>query len=443
MELEFTYETGRFDEITDVCRRKYMDKKVFESIIGYDDIKLELTRILDQLISPEKYIALGVADTHGMLLHGAPGVGKSTFAMDFVKASGRKTFICRKDKTNGDFVDEIVQTFDQATEAAPSVILLDDLDKFANGDRRRRDSDEFVTVQTCIDRVKDKQVFVVATANDIEKLPESLTRAGRFDNVLKLVCPRGKDAQDIVAHYLSKKAFVADMDVRRIGRLLNGRSCAELETMVNQAGVYAAFDGRQQVEMKDMIKSILRIIFEAPESFREDLKTLPLIACHEAGHVLAAELLEPDSVDLVTVLNHDSKAAGVTVIPQDECYFHSYEMMEHRVMYLLAGKAATEICYSIVDPGVGADLQRAFAIVARFVDNYCSYGFDQFVFAREASDGLLDRRDTRVAAELERYYVQVKKLLLENKDKLIALSERLVEEKTLLGDQVKEVLKCA
>lgn len=228
-----------------------------------------------------------------------------------------------------------------------------------------------------------------------------------------------------------------------IGRLLNGRSCAELETMVNQAGVYAAFDGRQQVEMKDMIKSILRIIFEAPESFREDLKTLPLIACHEAGHVLAAELLEPDSVDLVTVLNHDSKAAGVTVIPQDECYFHSYEMMEHRVMYLLAGKAATEICYSIVDPGVGADLQRAFAIVARFVDNYCSFGFDQFVFAREASDGLLDRRDTRVAAELERYYVQVKKLLLENKDKLIALSERLVEEKTLLGDQVKEVLKCA
>jgi cell division protease FtsH len=328
-------------------------------------------------------------------------------------------------------------------EAAPSVILLDDLDKFANGDRRRRDTDEFVTVQTCIDRVKDKQVFVVATANDIEKLPDSLTRAGRFDNVLKLECPRGKDAQDIVAHYLSKKAFVADMDVRRIGRLLNGRSCAELETVVNQAGVYAAFAGRQQVEMKDMIKSILRIIFEAPESFQEDLRTLPLVACHEAGHALAAELLEPDSVDLITVLNHDSQAAGVTVIPMDECYFHSHEMMEHRVMYLLAGKAATEICYGVVDPGVGADLRRAFAIVARFVDNYCSFGFDQFVFAGETSDGLLDRRDTRVATELERYYSQVKKLLMANKDKLVALTNRLVEEKTLLGDQVQQILNCA
>ena len=109
-----------------------MECKVFDSIIGYAEVKLELMRILDQLRYPEKYTALGVTDTHGLLLHGAPGVGKSTFAMGFLEASGRKTFICRKDKTNGDFVEEIVQTFDKAMEAAPSVILLDDLDKFAN-----------------------------------------------------------------------------------------------------------------------------------------------------------------------------------------------------------------------------------------------------------------------------------------------------------------------
>ena len=148
-------------------------------------------------------------------------------------------------------------------------------------------------------------------------------------------------------------------------------------------------------------------------------------------------------MDLITVLNHDSQAAGVTVIPMDECYFHSHEMTEHRVMYLLAGKAATEICYGIVDPGVGSDLRRAFAIVQRFVDNYCSFGFDQFVYSNVASDELMDRRDSRVAAEVERYYTQVKKLLVANKDKLIVLTNRLVEEKTLLGDQVQQILNCA
>lgn len=415
----------------------------FESIIGYRAIKLEVSRILDQLTNPDKYLALGVTEPHGLLLHGVPGVGKSTFANAVVDASGRTVFVCRKDKSNGDFVNEIVHIFDKAAENAPSVVLLDDLDKFANEDERRRDSEEFVTVQACIDKVKDKRVFVVATANNIYKLPESLVRAGRFDHVLELRCPSGKDAEEIVAFYLSKKPFVADLDVKLITRLLEGRSCAELESVINQAGTYAAFDGRDKVEMKDMIKSILRVIFKAPESFDDDMSALPLVACHEAGHALVAELLEPGSVNLVTALNHDSFAGGVASVHKNECYFYSKEMMENRVMYILAGKAATEICYGVVDTGANSDLHRAFDIVHRFVDHYCSYGFGQFVIDKLCSNEVLDRRDSRIAAEMERYYAQTKKLLLENRNKLDKLIARLVEEKTLLGEQVQEIMKCA
>ena len=420
-----------------------MKTNAFNSIIGYIEVKNELARILDQLNNPELYASLGVTEPHGLLLHGAPGVGKSTFAMDFLKATGRNTYICRKDKTNGDFVEQIVEVFNKAAETTPSIILLDDLDKFANGDRRRRDTDEFVAVQTCIDRVKDLQVFVVATANDIAKLPESLTRAGRFDNILELSSPKGQDAQDIIAHYLARKPFVADMDIKRIARLLDGRSCAELETLVNEAGSYAAFDGRKQVEMKDMIKAILRLIFEAPESFRKDLRALPYVACHEAGHALVAELLEPDSVDLVTVLNHNSHAAGITSITRDDCYFYSKSLMENRVMYLLAGKAATEVIYGEVDTGSNSDLHRAFDIVHRFVDHYCSYGFSQFVIESNSSNEVLDRRDSRIAAEMDHYYSKTKQLLIENKEKLELLTERLIKEKTLLGDLVQQVLNCA
>ena len=145
----------------------------FKSIVGYKEIKLELSRILDQLINPEKYAALGVTEPHGLLLHGVPGVGKSTMAQCLVDACGRRAFVCRKDKSNGDFVNEIVRVFDEAAEAAPSVILLDDIDKFANEDECHSDSEEFVTVQACIDKVKDKRVFVVATVNNMRKLPNS------------------------------------------------------------------------------------------------------------------------------------------------------------------------------------------------------------------------------------------------------------------------------
>ena len=415
----------------------------FKSIVGYKEIKLELSRILDQLINPEKYAALGVTEPHGLLLHGVPGVGKSTMAQCLVDACGRRAFVCRKDKSNGDFVNEIVRVFDEAAEAAPSVILLDDIEKFANEDECHSDSEEFVTVQACIDKVKDKRVFVVATVNNMRKLPNSLIRPGRFDHLLELHCPEGQDAEDIVAYYLSQKAYVADMDVKRIARLLEGRSCAQLETVVNQAGAYAAFDGRTQVEMKDMIKAILRIVFEAPESFTQDLSTLPLTACHEAGHALVAELLQPDSVNLVTVLNHDSYAAGIISLHRDEGYFHHKKMMENRVMCLLAGKAAIEVCYGTVDPGANEDLKRAFNIVHRFVDHYCSYGFTQFVFDQMSSNEVLARRDSRVAAEMEHYYAQTKQLIVDNRAKLDKLTVRLIEEKTLMGDQVQEIIKCA
>ena len=415
----------------------------FKSIVGYKAIKLELSRILDQLTNPEKYAALGVTEPHGLLLHGVPGVGKSTMAECLVKACGRTAFVCRKDKSNGDFVNEIVRVFDEAAESAPSVVLLDDIDKFANEDERHCDSEEFVTVQACIDKVKNKRVFVIATANNMRKLPSSLTRAGRFDHILELHSPEGQDAEDIVAFYLSKKAYVADMNVKRIARLLEGKSCAQLETVVNQAGAYAAFDGRTQVEMKDMIKAILRIVFEAPESFSQDLSTLPLTACHEAGHALVAELLQPDSVNLVTVLNHDSYAAGIISLHRDEGYFHHKKMMENRVMCLLAGKAAIEVCYGTVDPGANEDLKRAFDIVHRFVDHYCSYGFDQFVFDAYPSTGVLDRRDSRVASEMEHYYARTKQLIIDNREKLDKLTSRLIDEKTLMGDQVQEIVKCA
>ena len=203
-----------------------MVKNAFDTVIGYEDIKLELMRILDQLRNPEKYAALGVTEPHGLLLHGEPGVGKSTLAKCFLDTCGRNVYICRKDKPNGDFVKEITRIFGEAAANTPSVILLDDVDKFSNEDENHRDAEEFVTVQACIDQVKDKLVFVIATANQIRKLPRSLTRAGRFDHVLEVKCPESGDARAIVAHYLAQKPFVAELDVRRIARLLEGSEVA-------------------------------------------------------------------------------------------------------------------------------------------------------------------------------------------------------------------------
>ena len=156
----------------------------FNKIIGYKDVKSELIRLCDIIKNGEKYKTLGVVLAGGMLLDGDPGVGKTLMANCFIQESGRRAFICRKNKPDGEFVNEIKRIFNEAAENAPSIILLDDMDKFANGDDNHKNAVEYVTVQSCIDEIKGKDVFVLATTNGTRNLPASLIRAGDRKSVV-------------------------------------------------------------------------------------------------------------------------------------------------------------------------------------------------------------------------------------------------------------------
>ena len=415
--------------------------KNFASIIGYEDIKMELARALDIIKHPDKYKALGVKAPSGIFLHGEPGVGKTMLATAFVKATGRPYFVCRKDKPDGDFVNEIKNVFEKAQEAAPSVVLLDDFDKFANTSERHSDNEEFVTVQSCIDDMKSqgKDVFVFATANNMRKLPESLVRAGRFDKIIEVKNPAVKDAARIIEHYLSDKPVVSNLDYDELARILQGHSCAELEKIINEAGIYAGYEGREYITKEDILKSIMRTIFNAPESLekRSD-KYEKGTAIHEAGHALISELLDPGSVNLVSINRHSGGVGGITSYYQDENYWFEFEYMENRVMSLLGGKAATEIKLGTADVGANSDMYRAFDIVERFVDNYCLHGFDQFE-RENSSQVLYSKKETYIHAELDRYYARVKRMIAENVSILDRITEALLEKKTITGADVREL----
>ena len=145
----------------------------FDKIIGYEEIKRDLIRMADTLKNREAYEHLGASAPMGLLLHGEPGVGKSLMAECLIEESGRKAFVCRKTQTNEKFVETIKEVFDQAAQNAPSIVFLDDMDKFANDDEDHCNSEEYVTVQSCIDEVKNKEVFVLATVNEMRCLPRS------------------------------------------------------------------------------------------------------------------------------------------------------------------------------------------------------------------------------------------------------------------------------
>ena len=224
-----------------------------DKIIGYEGIKNELRKFADIMQNPDKYDALGARLPKGIMFHGDPGVGKSLMANCLIEASGRPGFICRKNKPNGEFINHIKETFDEAVKNAPSIVLLDDLDKFANEDYTRPNTEEYVTVQACMDEVKNKNVLVIATVNSKYLLPDSLLREGRFDEKIQVQNPQGEDAKKIIEYYLSQKKYVATLDIDEISKLLNGYSCAELESLINKAGVVAGYANKSQIEMDDIM----------------------------------------------------------------------------------------------------------------------------------------------------------------------------------------------
>lgn len=418
--------------------------KEFDKIIGYSNVKRELIRVCDILKNGDKYAKLGVKIPGGILLHGKPGLGKTTMAKCFIEASGRKVFVCRKIKPNGEFVKEIKSIFDEAANSAPSIVFLDDMDKYANDDDKHVNSEEYVALQSCIDEIKDKDVFVIATANDLDNLPDSLLRVGRFDKTIKINNPKGKDAEDIIRYYLSTKSYVDDVDVEEIAHLMDGRSCAELETAINEAGIYAGFAGKEKIESGDIISACLRLVFNSPENL-DDIsdEALQRIAYHEAGHAVVAEILEPGSISIITACTHSGEKDGSVAYNQAKDYFTSKKYMENRVMCLLAGRAATELIYNEVDVGAISDLRRAFDIVQRFVDNYCSYSFEHWNFwyrgYNDSSEATKSRTEMQIYADMQRFYDKAKNILFDNREFLDQLAATIMDKKIVLGKEVRAI----
>ena len=401
-----------------------------DRVIGYEDIKKELYKLLDIIQNPEKYAALGVTIPKGLLLTGNPGIGKTLMAKCFITESGRKSFVIRKDKPDGAFVDYIRETFEKAADEAPSIILLDDMDKFANEDVQHPNAEEYVTVQSCIDDVKDKDVFVIATCNNTRSLPGSLRRSGRFDKFFAMKFPKSEDATKILSFYLKTKKVADDIDVEELARFSEGHSCADLESVVNEAGIYAGYENKKLICQEDLIRACLRKIHHCYETLDDDSESLRRIAVHEAGHAVVTELYFPGQVTFASI-EKNPVSGGRVLRHRDENEIETFDTNEFEIMINLAGKAATELMLNEVDMGVNNDLEAAFDYTRALLDNVASYDFNSWCHGAETSKHVFDHLDAVTGAEVSRYYLKTKQLLGRNREFLEAIVEALMEKKTL------------
>lgn len=411
----------------------------FDKVIGYEEIKAELHRYADVLKSPEIYKKHGVFLPGGILLYGEPGVGKTLMAECFIEETNRKSFTIRKDKPDGDFVSYITNTFEEASKEDISIVFLDDMDKFANEDENHSSTEEYVTIQSCIDKYQEKGVFVIATVNDFDLLPVSLTRSGRLDKKYEMIFPKGEDAEKILQGFLSNYKVSDDIDVHELSRLMSERSCADYKEVVNEASIRAIFEGRDEIGNDDIVKSFFRMMCDAPECVKSVSPILErVVAVHEAGHTVIGEILRPGSITAVTIVRHVNDNGGMAFSYSPYEYPLLTDYCDYRIMRGLGGKAATEVIFGASDMGCKSDLRSVIDYLGRWIENFCYKGFDVF-WHRDQSAGMIERKEKKVTEELERYYQKTKQILIENRAFLDAVVVELLEKKTLTSRDIARI----
>lgn len=412
----------------------------FDRIIGYQTIKEELLQICDMIHNREIYENLGAKLPQGILLYGDPGLGKSLMAKSFITESGLPAYIVRRDKGSDDFIGKITDTFEKAKKNAPAIVLLDDMDKFANEDDRHIDAEEYVAVQAGIDEVKGCNVFVFATVNEIRKLPRSLIRSGRFDRKIGVNSPTDRDAEEIIKYYLGQKKVSDNVNMDDLVKMVSYGSCAELETILNEAAIGAAYARKEKIEMDDLVKSVLRMQYDAPDNFtKKSSDALKEIALHEAGHLVVSEILTPGSVGLASLRTAGRDSTGGFI---HRCM--PVTRRAHHILISLAGKAAVELYYSgVCASGCQSDIRKAADNIRDAISESGTGGFGMIDVANhrfpESSESFNSRNESVVHAELERYMFKAREILIKNRDFLEKAAQMLSEKETLLYSDIRKL----
>jgi len=249
---------------------------------GFDRLKAWLERA--RLGYSAEAAALNLAPPRGILLVGVQGCGKSlaaksiarTWQLPLLKLDAGRLY----DKWVGESERNLRKTIDAAESMAPAVMWIDEIEKaFASlgGDQDGGTSQRiFATLLTWLQEKKG-EVFVVATANDVFRLPPELMRKGRFDEIFFVDLPDEGERSSIFEIHLRRRCQdPASFDMDSLVAASTGFSGSEIEQAVI-AGLYRALHAKRPLDTATLLEELGETV-PLSVTRREDLERLRQLA---------------------------------------------------------------------------------------------------------------------------------------------------------------------
>ena len=441
--------------------------KTFADVAGQEEAKEALKEIVDFLHDPKKYADIGATLPKGALLVGPPGTGKTLLA----RAVAGEAHVPFFSISGSEFVEMFVgmgaakvrDLFKQATEKAPCIVFIDEIDTIgkkrdgsgmSGNDEREQTLNQLLTEMDGFDGKKG--VVILAATNRPESLDQALLRPGRFDRRIPVELPDLKGREAILKVHARNVKMDDTVDFNAIARATSGASGAELANIVNEAALRAVRFGRRvvcQADLEESVETVIAGYQRKDAAVSENEKRI--VAYHEIGHALVAACQSHSApVHKITIIPRTSGALGYTMqVESGERFLMSKEEALNKIATLTGGRAAEEFMFHSITTGATNDIEQAtklaramitrygmsdqFGMVALETVNNQYLGGDASLACSPETAKAIDDEVVRI---IKAQYEKAMGILKDNAAKLNELAAYLLEKETITGEEFMEIL---
>lgn len=446
--------------------RKMAGPKVtLDDVAGIEPQKRQIKELITLIKATDKLKAVRAQPPRGIFLYGPPGTGKTLTARAIIHETGFPFFWV----SGADFGSPLIGLstqkvdvlFEEAFRAAPSILVIDEMDSAAppRAGLSMFESKEKVSLVnkllSVMDRIEKERipVYVIGITNFLEGIDPAILREGRFDEKIEIPLPMTIEARkailEVHINRPEKKPLAPDVNLELVAAQTLGFSGAFLATLVNKAALRAAVHGRENITQEDFAESIELVIMGPIRDLNLTEKDLKITSDHEAGHTLVSALLPSLDPPQIVSLFPRGKALGFTWAPaKKEHFLQSKERLESLIQSALAGYVVEKNLHEQITTGSRSDLERANLIAHAMVFEYGMSELGPVYYEQQknpwaqsviASEG--EKEIIRIVNDCEK---KVTELLIrnpENKEKLARLSAKLLEKKRLDYDGIMQSIK--
>jgi cell division protease FtsH len=429
-------------------------------LVGMDDIKAEVAQIKDQYQRRAEYAEYGIHKPFNVMFSGPAGTGKTKLASYLAKELNLPILFHSAVNLETGYVGGGANTLGRIVSMAQRrkrcIVFLDEAqDLFMKrGGHRKFDDDTQNMLLAVLDGVRTRNdaeiIWIVASNFNSEQMQMDEAMLRRFQMKVDFRLPNLGERAAIIGHYLSQRAgkVSADLDLRHLAEITEGRSPADLETIVNQAGISAVQVGAM-IGADTLMQAAERVLVGNvnANTTQEHDRDRRIIAVHEWGHFLVdleqerlrcgddwdRILAEMKTLKISLKASPRNNALGFVFHKQGNHLLKTKADIEHDVRMLLGGMANEELFFGEEGTTNGAhnDITRVTKLLHHAVGEMGMYRKTRLNFGALAGEGghrAIDEETRSIMEDQsERLYGETKDLLAARKPLTEHLAGKLME----------------